>query len=133
MGKNWFSDTPDLPDLTGIIPRVQTVPIMAIMIAMYMGFRAIYLLGVDHDWFVKKEYKYFFEPGLLKGIESGVRLDGTLETTLWDELPAIERVWSQYRFVKRIAQVAGIEIFNSTHSGMLDEFDRVPLDDIFLP
>lgn len=131
MGMNYFPCKSVLPDLSGIIPRVQTVPIMVIMIALYMGFREIYLLGTDHDWFVKKEYKYFFEPGLLKGVDPGVRPDGTLETTLWDELPAVTKVWSQYRSVKRIAQVFGTSIYNATQGGMLDEFERVRLEDLF--
>lgn len=131
MGKNHFPKNPgSIPDLTGNIPRVQTVPIMAIMIALYMGFREIYLLGTDHDWFVTKEYRYFFEPGLLKGTDMGVRPDRTLETTLWDELPAVTKVWAQYRAVKMIAKKAGANIYNATHGGMLDEFERVHLDSV---
>lgn len=131
MGRNYFPRTPaNIEDLTGVMPRVQTVPILVIMIAMYMGFREIYLVGADHDWFVKQEYKYFFEPGLLKGLDIGVRQDGKLETTLWDELPAVSKVWAQYRAVKRIAKVHGVSIFNATHGGMLDEFERVCLEDI---
>lgn len=128
MGRRGFPDSGAIPDLTGIIPRVQTVPIMAIMIALYMGFTEIYLLGTDHDWFVKKEYKYFYEPGLLKGVDIGVRPDGTLETTLWDEIPAISKVWTQYRSVKKIAAASGAVIRNATYGGMLDEFERVPLE-----
>lgn len=131
MGRNYFPRTPaNIENLVGVMPRVQTVPILVIMIAMYMGFREIYLVGTDHDWFVKQEYKYFFEPGLLKGLDIGVRQDGTLETTLWDELPAVSKVWAQYRAVKGIAKAHGVTIFNATHGGMLDEFERVCLEDI---
>ncbi len=131
MGRNYFPRTPaNIEDLVGIMPRVQTVPILVIMIAMYMGFREIYLVGTDHDWFIKQEYKYFFEPGLLKGLDIGVRQDGTLETTLWDELPAVSKVWAQYRAVKGIAKAHGVTIFNATHGGMLDEFERVCLENI---
>jgi len=131
MGKNYFPKNPvSIPALDGVVPRVQTVPIMAIMIALYMGFKNIYLLGVDHDWFVKKEYRYSFEPGMLAGMDLGVRPDGTLETTLWDELPAVWKVWSQYRSVKLMAQKAGATIYNATYGGMLDEFARVRLEDV---
>lgn len=131
MGRNHFPSKPtNIEDLAGVIPRVQTVPILVIMIALYMGFREIYLLGADHDWFVKKEYGYFFEPRLLKGLDMGVRPDGTLETSLWDELPAVSKVWAQYRAVKGIAKAHDVTIFNATHGGMLDEFERVCLEDI---
>jgi len=132
-GENYFPKNPvSIPGLDGIVPRVQTVPVMALMIALYMGFKEIYLLGVDHDWFVKKEYKYFFEPGLLKGMDLGVSPDGILETTLWDELPAVHKVWSQYRSIKLMAQAVGAAIYNATHGGMLDEFERVRFEDVLL-
>jgi hypothetical protein len=130
MGKNYFPKNPRrVPDLTGIIPRVQTVPIAVLMMALYMGFREIYLLGTDHDWFVKKEYKYFFEPGILKGKDTGVTVDGMLETTLWDELPAVRKVWAQYRAVKEMANSIGATIYNATQGGMLDEFVRIRLEE----
>ena len=131
MGKNNFRAKAEVPDLTGIIPRVQTVPIMALMIAMYMGFKTIYLLGTDHDWFVKKEYKYFFDRALQPAKETGMQADGMLTTLLWDELPAMRKIWEQYRAVKHIAAAAGAQIYNATSGGMLDEFDRVLLEDLF--
>lgn len=131
MGRNYFPrSSTRIENLSGLLPRVQTVPILTIMIALYMGFREIYLLGTDHDWFVKKEYQYFFEPGLLRGMDLGVRPDGTLETTLWDELPAVRKVWAQYRAVKQLARANGVTIYNATHGGMLDEFERVRLEDV---
>lgn len=129
MGKNHFRSNTGIPDLSGLIPRVQTVPIMVLMIALYMGFREIYLLGVDHDWFVKKEYRYFFEQGVAAK-DSTLSRDGILLTTLWDELPAVGRVWGQYRAIKRIAQAHGVKIYNATQGGMLDEFERARLEDV---
>lgn len=129
MGKNQFRAKTCIPDLTGIVPRVQTVPIMALMIAMYMGFREIYLLGVDHDWFVKKEYRYFYGHGVT-ATDSTLTRDGILLTTLWDELPAVNKVWEQYRDVKQIAHANGVRIYNATEGGMLDEFQRVRLEDV---
>ncbi|MBX4998474.1 hypothetical protein HJB51_12430 [Rhizobium lentis] len=48
-----FSEYPTdaLPDIASRIPAVQSVPVMCLMIAMYMGFSEIYLLGTDHDQF----------------------------------------------------------------------------------
>lgn len=129
MGKNQFVFNNAIPDLTGIIPRVQTVPVLALMIALYMGFREIYLLGVDHDWFVKKEYRYFYGHGVT-ATDQTLTKDGILLTTLWDELPAVKKVWEQYRAIKKIASANGVRVFNATHGGMLDEFERVRLEDV---
>lgn len=129
MGKNHFPATADIPDLSGIIPRVQSVPIMVLMVALYMGFREIYLLGTDHDWFVKKEYRFFYGHSVT-ATDATLTRDGTLLTTLWDELPAVAKVWGQYRAIKRIAQAHGAKIYNATHGGMLDEFERVRLEDV---
>jgi hypothetical protein len=129
MGKNQFQSSSAIPDLTGIIPRVQTVPIMVLMIALYMGFREIYLLGVDHDWFVKKEYRYFYGHGVT-ATDQTLTKDGLLLTTLWDELPAVSKVWEQYRAIKRIAHANGVRIYNATHGGMLDEFERAHLEEV---
>lgn len=127
MGKNYFPTNTGIPDLAGIIPRVQTVPIMVLMIAMYIGFREIYLLGVDHDWFIKKEYKYFFEN---ISNEPTLTREGVLKTTLWDELPVVTKVWAHYRAIKQISQANGVRIYNATHGGMLDEFERIRLEDV---
>jgi len=130
-GRRYFPHAPKtLPDMAGIIPRAQSVPITALMLALYMGFKKIYLLGTDHDWFVKKEYRYFYEPTVLKGKDTGVRVDGSLETTLWDELPAIEKMWSQYRAIKALAQSGGAAIYNASPGSMLDEFPRVRLEEV---
>jgi N-acetylneuraminate synthase len=37
-------------DLTRLVPQPQSVTIMALYAALYMGFSEIYLLGCDHDW-----------------------------------------------------------------------------------
>lgn len=129
MGKSCFAKNANLPDLGGIIPGCQSVPIMALMAALYMGFRQIYLLGVDHDWFVKKEYKYFYDHGLEYN-DPTVSKDGKILTALLDDLPMIHNLWEQYRAIKHIAQAKGVGIYNATRGGMLDEFERVRLEDV---
>lgn len=130
MGKNYFGSGTSIPELTGIIPRVITVPIMVLMTAIYMGFREIYLLGVDHDWFIKKEYGYFYKD-TKPATEAWLKRHGThLQTTLLDDAPYISRIWGQYRAIKLIANANGVHILNATHGGMLDEFERVRLEDV---
>jgi hypothetical protein len=130
LGKHYMPYTQTLPDLGGVLPRVQSVPILALTIALSMGFKEIYLLGADHDWFVKKEYVYFYEPTVLKDKDSAVGENGIIESTLLDDLPMIEKLWSQYRAVRHIAEANGVSIYNATAGGMLDEFPRVRLEEV---
>ena len=132
MSKREFSRNGQFPELDGVLPSVQSVPVMALMTALYMGFDKIYLIGADHDWFVKNEYKYFFD-GQVKGAKDyGVSPKGRVLTTLWDALPSLKSLWGQYRSIKCIAEKQGVNIYNATQGGMLDEFERVDFDFLFL-
>jgi hypothetical protein len=131
--KGLFSDLPPgtIPDLTNAIPLVQSVPILALMLAMYLGGDKLYLLGTDHDHFRSGEYKYFYEPTVLKGKDIFVDEKDRLRGGWFVEFSALAVLWSQYRSVKEIANANGIEIFNATHGGELDEFPRVELEKVF--
>ena len=131
--KGLFSDLPPgtIPDLTTPVPRVQSVPILALMLAMYLGGDRLYLLGTDHDQFRSGEYKYFYEPTVLRGKDLFVDQKGKLRGGWFVEFSALTALWSQYRSIKEIAAKNNIEIFNATHGGELDEFPRVELDSLF--
>lgn len=128
-----FSDLPPqtIPDLTAAIPGVQSVPILALMLAMYMGGDKLYLLGTDHDHFRSGEYKYFYEPTVLKGKDVFVDDKGKLRGGWFAEFCALAVLWSQYQNIEEIAANNDIEIFNATHGGELDVFPRVELSSLF--
>lgn len=118
-------------DLTKCIPQVQSVPVLTIVIAIYMGFKDIYLIGVDHDWFIKREYKYAFGKNFLAGKELGVEIDGSMPGLLLaDELPKANALFDQYRRVKEYGFEKGVSIYNATAGGLLDEFPRVSIEEI---
>ena len=123
-----FISNKNFLDITKFVPRVQTAPILVLTIAIYMGFKKIYLLGIDHDWFIKKEYKYAFgqvkDPGLDIGVDKDGKMNGLL---LINELPVAAEIWKQYNFIKSRALENNIEIYNCTDGGLLDVFER---DDI---
>ena len=129
MGKNHFPDSTAIPDITGIIPRVGSVPIMALMLALNMGFKEIYILGADHDWFAKNEYKYSFEPTVMKGKDFGVNDNGTLTEGILEQLPMAVKLWSQYRAIKNIAKNCGANIYSANPQTLLDEFPKISLEE----
>lgn len=120
----------DIVDISRPMPGVQSVPILCIMIAIYMGFREIYLLGVEHDEFITGEYNYFFEQTLLAGKGGGVTKDGRI-LSLGNQLQANAKLWKQYRELKEVAVNHGISIYNATAGGALDEFERVSLENLW--
>lgn len=127
MGRGFSPNESRIIDISHVVPKAISVPIMCLMNAMYMGFKTIYLLGTEHDSFAKREYKYFYEPTVLKGKDIAVSASGKLTNPMYDELRANMTLWSQYRMLKRIATANGISIYNATEGGLLDEFERVAL------
>jgi hypothetical protein len=119
-----------MPDISGATPAVQSVPIMCIAVAMYMGFRQIYLLGTDHDSFLTGEYKYFYEPTVLRDKDFSVDAAGRVVTSRFEDFHGLARLWRQYRALRQIGEANGVAIFNATAGGALDEFERVPLGSI---
>ena len=129
FGKDF--DNTGMPDITDIIPGVRSVPIMCLMIALYMGFSEIYLLGVEHDPFRKNEYKYFFDKGILQDKQKEVSSTGEITTPMYYILKNQAELRAQYRAIKAIADHHKIKIFNATDGGALDEFPRVKFEELF--
>jgi hypothetical protein len=121
----------EIPNLAGPVPCVQSVSIMCLMVAMYMGFRNIYLLGVDHDHFKTGEYRYFYSPTVLSGKDHAVNTDGRVLSSRYDEFQVLARLWRQYRHMHEVASANGVAIFNATAGGELDEFRRVEFKSLF--
>ena len=117
----------EIIDITKPTPNCQSVPIMALFIAMYMGFKEIVLLGIDHDNFITGEYNYAFSQGPIVKAKSNT---GRNTTPLHDDLQALAYLWRQYRAIRNIAEKNGIRIINATPGGALDEFPREELNTV---
>lgn len=93
-----------------------TVTYNAIQLAVYLGFRKIYLLGVDFSYFGHSDknvaYTHFYPEKNLtsKGYE--------------------KQVYLAYQAARKYAQDHGISIYNASRGGKLDVFERVNLDEI---
>lgn len=84
-----------------------------IQIAVYMGFKRIYLLGVDCNY--SNPNSQFINYG--RNDESNLK--------------AKERMTIGYRVAKEYIKNKDIEIYNATRGGMLEEFPRVDFDKLF--
>ena len=130
MGLAWNSDQKTIYDLTKKIPGIQSVPIEAIMIAIYMGCREIYLLGVEVDEIWRGEYKHFYDDEILRN-DLAVNEDGKLSISLTELFRIYHNLWQQFGILKNIAEANNIEILNATQGGKLDVYRRVKFEDLF--
>lgn len=117
-------------DLTHNFPNLSSVSIMAISIAIYMGFSNIYLLGCDHNnlwtWDGKSaqnQLQHFYDGVPSIGYQhQAFDIDHTLRAHL--------RVREQYKWVNQLAQRKNAKILNATPGSYIDIFPRVNLEDV---
>lgn len=94
-----------------------TVTNMAIQIALYMGFKEIYLVGADCDY-SGNQIHFIEAPGDKQKIAEG-----------W--LPDAARLsLDGYEAIKPYARKKHTNIYNATRGGKLESFPRVNLDDV---
>ena len=122
---------PKLPkfseDIEQCVYDGQTVIYMATQIAVYLGFKEIYYLGVDNHYSVElnldgtvrydaavKDY-----PEQIGGME--------LERSV---IPQIELTTMSFESVKQYADAHNINVYNATRGGKLEVFERADLDEI---
>ena len=89
-----------------------TITYSLIQIAVYMGFKEIYLIGVDNHYSDDLNKQHFVEHG---------HFDPNYKT-------AGERNNIAYKAAKKFADSHNIKIFNATRGGMLEVFPRIDLD-----
>ena len=136
--------TQDLADLSenGIISdkalySAQSISVMALQIALIMGFKKIYLVGLDHDWLIKafkKESAGFYdESKTVFGRNGYVENYGIKDYCLENELHSQYILWKSYRLIKEyLAKLhPDVKIYYATKGGMLDVFEKVEYESLF--
>ena len=93
-----------------------TIAYSALQIAIYMGFKEIYLLGCDCNYVDDKEKRHFIETG---------HYDPNYKTIG-------DKMIEAYKVAKKYADDHNIKIYNATRGGKLEVFERVDLDDIII-
>ena len=90
-----------------------TITYSLIQLAIYFGFKEIYLLGADCNYEVGKP-QHFIEHG---SDDKNIAF-------------AKERMFVSYEVAKKYADTHGIKIYNATRGGKLEIFPRVKLEDV---
>ncbi|MCX6031983.1 MAG: hypothetical protein NT169_22135 [Chloroflexi bacterium] len=118
-------------DLSMAVPGPQSVTIMALLIAIYMGFKNIYLLGCDHDWILHVGTSTHF----YNESQHALNRSGYSEwhkPELGSEFDSLSNLWRQYKTIRVLATGLGISISNATGGGILDVFPRVRFENLMV-
>lgn len=103
-----------------------TVTCEEIEFAIYMGFKEIYLLGVDHNYpiSIDKSGKKTVDNNVKSHFGGGGCKDANLHYIYIDAATQCYQVYQDY------AKKHGIHIYNATRGGKLEVFERVNLNDV---
>lgn len=102
----------------------ETVTYNAIQLAVYMGFKEIYLLGVDHCY-----AKTLNARGEYREDASIKNYFGDLKNCSYS-IQNYDTVNAAYREARRYCEENGVVIRNATRGGKLEIFERVTLENI---
>lgn len=115
-------------DIAKCIVNSKTVVYTAIQIAVYMGIREIYLIGVDHHFHtsINDKGEIIVDPTAKDYFCEGYNAD---KDQLY--IPNTDKSTLTFIAAKRYADAHGIRIYNATRGGKLEVFPRVDFDSLF--
>ena len=108
------------------VPNIWSVSELAITIAIYLGFAKIYLLGIDHDWFIgpqvyfyDQEREHALQPHLIDlGVDSEFQMRRHAD------------IFKKYKYLYGMKKNIYNATANSNH--YLDVFPKVRYDALFI-
>ena len=122
VSKDFESTLPDFSeDVSKCFYEGYTVTYMCLQIAVYMGFKEIYLLGVDHN------YSTMIDANGNMVKQEGIK-DHFSDKDQVTNLPRLDKSTLAYMSAKKYADSHGIKIYNATRGGKLEVFERIDFD-----
>lgn len=114
-------------DVSKEIAQGYTVTYGAIQLAIYMGFKKIYLIGMDHNYAITRDSKGrpVRNAEDVKNYPSGMT-----DYINQQNLPRIEESTIAYETAERESKKLGVKIYNATRGGKLEAFERISLDEV---
>lgn len=115
-------------DISKFLVNSNTVVYTAIQFAVYMGFKEIYLLGVDHHFHISQND------------DGDIIMDSTVKDYFTESynkdkdnlyIPNLDRSFCAYVSAYRNTTSRGVKIYNATRGGKLEVFERVDFDALF--
>ncbi len=114
-------------DCTKQVNMRGTVTIACIQLAIHMGYRNIYLLGVDHnfDKIITEDGEIIIDPSVKNYFVEGYDDDVANEVT--HDLGNTTR---SYRDVRIFCDKFGVNVFNATRKTKLEVFEKADFDEV---
>lgn len=119
----------DFPVDLARVPRIWSVSELAITVALHLGFKEIYLLGIDHDWF-NGLFVYFYDhtkDHAMKPDEAKVKTQIGADAEF--QMRRHADIFRKYKYLYSIKR----NIFNANAdpNHYLDVFPKVEFDSLF--
>lgn len=113
-------------DASKYLSLAYTVTFYALQLAAYMGFKKIYLLGIDHRYPL-----YIDSKGKTRRNEksSGVSYAKGIDIGKREGANQIDSTTHSYKVARDYAKKRGIKILNATRGGDLDVFERISFEE----
>lgn len=114
------------------VTKYGTSIVVSFQIAVYMGFKEIYLLGTDLNFHQNIIQKFFNKLGMRK---LGYKFDSNHFSNLYgtpgysDELNT--KMIRTHELIKKMTTKANIKVLNATPGGSLEVYERINYEDIF--
>jgi len=120
-------------DITKTIPGQMTVIQNAIIAAAYMGFKKVYLLGVDLDFYETKSYKHFYDSSNLSHQDPSLKpgSDKYAYSRAKILAEASELMYSFERLKDNLKDL-NVDIYNCSKSSKLDMFGYIDFEKVLL-
>ncbi len=119
------------PDASYKLYCGQSVTMINIQLAYYLGFEEIYLIGMDHSYSIPDSAK--IDGAMIESTEDDVNHfhpDYFGKGKKWHD-PHIDRVEKSYEYMKLVYEAKQRKIYNATIGGHLEVFERVDFDKLF--
>jgi len=114
-------------DITKPISGGNFVSFACLFLARYMGFKKIYLLGMDHDWKINtwgKAENHFYSGSRTAENENELKKN----LYYYNGQMALKET---YDIINELFAAEGVCVFNATHGGYLDAFERANYEELF--
>ena len=109
----------------------QSVTIINLQLAYYLGFTEVYLIGMDFNYDIPESAKVV--GNVIESTEDDANHfhpDYFGKGKKWHD-PKLHNVMKSYKLAKLMYEIDGRKIYNATAGGKLDLFDRVDFNSLF--
>lgn len=130
--RSWYFESPQFSkDCHNKIYCGQSVTIINLQLAYYLGFKEVYLIGMDFSYNIPESAKV--KGHKITSTEDDINHfhpDYFGKGKTWHD-PKLHNVLKSYQIAKLIYEQDGRKIFNATTGGNLEVFERVEFDNLF--